>query len=230
MKVDHREIRRWGNPIIGPDVGRLKIRYTALSFSWPEDVRFRYRIVGYDRDWIDAGGDRIARYSGIPPGVHRFEVMACNESGVWSQSADHFEFTMNPRFSQTIWFYVLATVWILLFILLVFRYRIRQIRKRQRILEDLVESRTRESGYGEEQCSTGQDRGGTAEDNGGRCQPHENRASPHRRSRHEEPLQSILGYSELIEMENQRNQGDTGEMARLINEAVVRMLRRSTIC
>ena len=44
----------------GPDRNSFEVRYTALSFVKPEQLRFRHRLVGLDADWIDAGDRRSA--------------------------------------------------------------------------------------------------------------------------------------------------------------------------
>ncbi len=70
---------------VGPGMRRVEFHYTALSFTAPERVRFRYRLDGLDLDWVEAGGRRVAEYSQLSPGQYRFHVTACNEDGVWSQ-------------------------------------------------------------------------------------------------------------------------------------------------
>jgi hypothetical protein len=41
----------------------LEISYTALSLTIPERVRFRYQLVGSDKNWQDAGTRRQAFYT-----------------------------------------------------------------------------------------------------------------------------------------------------------------------
>ena len=65
--------------MFGPGVQKLEIRYTAMSYLWPERVRFRYKLEGYDRDWVDAGTRREAFYTNPPRGGSR--------SGCWPATA-----------------------------------------------------------------------------------------------------------------------------------------------
>ena len=67
-----------------PHQNSFEIRYTALSFVKPEQIRFRYRLVGLDDDWVEAGDRRTAGVLPIPPGRYEFQVMAANSDGVWS--------------------------------------------------------------------------------------------------------------------------------------------------
>ena len=45
---------------LGPGKSRLDFYYTALSFVAPEKVRFKYKLEGFDSDWVDGGTRRIA--------------------------------------------------------------------------------------------------------------------------------------------------------------------------
>src|SRR6185369_1887631 len=69
---------------LSPRHHRLEFDFTALSFRAPENVRFRYRLDGFDDDWVEAGRQRQAAYSRLPAGDYRFQVTACNSDGVWS--------------------------------------------------------------------------------------------------------------------------------------------------
>ncbi|MCX6928940.1 MAG: triple tyrosine motif-containing protein, partial [Verrucomicrobia bacterium] len=86
---------------IGPGARRVEFRYTALSFTAPERVRFRYRLDGLDTDWVDAGGRRVAEYPHLPPGEYRFRVIACNEDLFWSEREAGLALICRAAFWQT---------------------------------------------------------------------------------------------------------------------------------
>jgi signal transduction histidine kinase/sugar lactone lactonase YvrE len=97
------------NPlIIPPRRRRFEFHYTGLYFSAPEKIRFRYRLNGLDADWVEAGGRRVAYYNYVPPGRYRFEVVAHNGNGVWSETGAGVALTVRPQFWQTWWFITLA--------------------------------------------------------------------------------------------------------------------------
>ena len=64
----------------------MDIRFTALKFSAPRNITFKYRLDGLDREWIDAGRERVAHFSHLAPGEYRFRVKACNNDGIWNVS------------------------------------------------------------------------------------------------------------------------------------------------
>lgn len=107
-RIDNREQNTnflnsaWNSSItIPPGNEQLDISYTALNFSAPQAVRFRYRLEGHETGWTDAGGLRLAHYPGLPPGDYQFHVIACNEDGAWNTNGAILEIVALPQFWQT---------------------------------------------------------------------------------------------------------------------------------
>ena len=123
----------------------IEIGYTALSFSIPEKIQFRYKLEGRDQKWQDAGTRREVFYSDLAPDRYRFHVMASNNDGVWNETGDTLEFSIAPTFYQTNWFRAsLAAVFVAILWGL-YRLRLYQVarefsaqtRERARIARDL---------------------------------------------------------------------------------------------
>jgi signal transduction histidine kinase len=98
---------------IPPGRHHVEFEYTGLSIVAPEKVRFKCRLNGFDLEWANVGGKRVATYNYIPPGSYSFQVTACNNDGVWNESGASLAFEVLPYFWQTTWFLVvsgLATV------------------------------------------------------------------------------------------------------------------------
>ncbi|HXF06711.1 MAG TPA: sigma 54-interacting transcriptional regulator [Blastocatellia bacterium] len=127
-----------------PGRGDLEIHFTAISFIVPEKVRFRYRLEGYDREWVDAGTRRVAYYTNLPPGDYRFRVIASNRDGVWNETGATFAVSLRPHFYQTLWFYALMMLALMGSGWGVNRLRMRRLLRRTRELEAAVASRTAE--------------------------------------------------------------------------------------
>jgi signal transduction histidine kinase len=101
-----------------------------LSFVSPEKVTFRYRLVGYDKAWLDAGTRREAFYTNLPPGNFEFRVEARNADGVWSTQPGLLRFIVEPKLYQRWWFFPLLLLVLALAIAAGWRVRIRQLRTR----------------------------------------------------------------------------------------------------
>lgn len=109
---------------------RFVFDYAALSFSAPGKVRFRYKLDGFDHAWIDAGTQRSAWYTNLPPGHYTFEVMATNNDGLWSAQPASLAFQLRPWFYQTIWFYLLLAFLLALLGYGIYLWRLRHVESR----------------------------------------------------------------------------------------------------
>ena len=85
LRARNRIVPRTSSGIrLAPNERRFEVRFTGIDLRAPEQLRFRYRLDGVDPDWIDAGDSRVATYTNVPPGRHRFRVEAINGDGVAS--------------------------------------------------------------------------------------------------------------------------------------------------
>jgi signal transduction histidine kinase len=118
----------------GPHTSSIQIEYTALSFSIPERVKFRYKLEGVDADWQDVGIRRQANYSNLGPGTYRFLVTAANDDGVWNERGASLEFYIAPAFYQTAWFRAACCITFLALVWMLYRLRLRHLTRRSQQL------------------------------------------------------------------------------------------------
>lgn len=110
-----------------PGTRKLEFRFTAPSFVAPEQVKFRYRLDGFDRAWTDAGTQRRAAYTNLSPGAYTFRVQARNEDGVWSATAASARVTIRPYVWQTRWFLAAVAGVLVVVVLVMHRLRVRVV-------------------------------------------------------------------------------------------------------
>jgi PAS domain S-box-containing protein len=144
VEVNRNVVALDGEVRLPPGRGDLEFRYAALSFAQPEKIRYRYRLVGIDEDWVEAGARRIATYSGVNPGRHRFQVLACNNDGVWNRSGASCDFYLTPHFYETWWFYSLVAALVVGSAIGFYHLRMRTLRRREQRLAALVHERTKD--------------------------------------------------------------------------------------
>ena len=124
--------------LISPGKHQLDFRYTALSFKAPEKVAFRYRLQGFEEDWVDGGTKRSAHYGPLRPGKYRFQVLACNNDGVWNEDGSAINLLVQPHFWQTWWFETSTTTAAIIALILTVRYVVKA--KMRRKLERLEQA------------------------------------------------------------------------------------------
>ena len=111
----------------------ISFSFSAISYTLPEKNTFRYRLNGFDSDWIIAGDRRYANYTNIPSGDYEFELQVANNEGVWNQLIYKVPTTIGRPWWATWWFRILAFVLIVTAVVLIYKYRVNQIRKETKI-------------------------------------------------------------------------------------------------
>ncbi|MXV16979.1 sensor histidine kinase [Hufsiella ginkgonis] len=126
------------------DENRLTFHYTALHFKNPRLNQYAYRLDGYDRSWIPAGGQRSAVYTSLSPGTYVFRVKAANADGVWSPGDASITLVISPPWWRTWWAYCGYTILFIAATWAFIEHRSRSVRRRNRELEENVNLRTAE--------------------------------------------------------------------------------------
>lgn len=116
--------------VLPPHTRTVTLGYTAASYLAPQRVTFRYRLIGADADWQEAGYQREATYANLAPGRYRFEVTAANGDGLWNTADASIPFEIRPAFYQTRWFLLLCALAAALAALNLFRLKLRQVETR----------------------------------------------------------------------------------------------------
>lgn len=133
-----------GTILMEPRQRNFEIVFTGLSLLTPEKVTFRYRLRGFDEDWIEAGGRRQAFYTNVPAGDYTFQVMASNNEGVWSEEPAELQIRVGSFFYEESWFYLVLVLTGSLLVVAFVQQRLRHLKKREEELTQAVEERTLE--------------------------------------------------------------------------------------
>ena len=125
----------------------VAFEYAALTFTDESRVRYRTRLRGFDAQWSPETHDVKIRYTNLPAILfarrYDFEVQARNDGGAWSPPLA-YRFSIAPPVGMRWWAAILYLVAAAIALRLSYRYRTRQLKRRNRMLEDLVLARTEE--------------------------------------------------------------------------------------
>ena len=142
--VDDKDLPLGIEQTIQPGNHRYIFDYSVLSFTAPEKNSIKFRLIGYDKDWIVSKGDQRAFYTGLEPGKYRFEVIGSNNDGVWATTPAVYTFEVEPMYYQTTWFKGLILVAFMFGIWALIWWRTKATRVANLKLEQQVVQRTAE--------------------------------------------------------------------------------------
>ncbi|HYG07001.1 MAG TPA: ATP-binding protein [Stenotrophomonas sp.] len=116
-------------PLVIADGDRdLHIVARMLSFSDSDANSYRFKLSGYDPDWIDVGPSGERLFSRLPAGEYTLEVQGKTVDGVWSKVRT-VAFRVLPPWWRSHWgMAALAGVGVLLLLMAVLAYR-RRLRR-----------------------------------------------------------------------------------------------------
>jgi ligand-binding sensor domain-containing protein len=117
------------NVRLAPNTSTIEIDYSAVTFSSPKKVQYRYRLDGFDREWREVGTRREAVYTNLTPGRYRFRVGAANNEKGFSIEGAAIDFVLLPTFYQTLWFYGATALALGLALWMLWRLRVRHLQR-----------------------------------------------------------------------------------------------------
>lgn len=139
--------------IFAYDQNHLTFKFVGVSLTNPGKVKYSFKLDGFDEDWSPLLNKNEITYASLPHGEFTFQVKAMNSDGLLNATPTEYKFTITPPFWKTKWFYFLCIVLGLLLILMIDRLRVSKLRADKSRLEKMVESRTVELAYKNEELA-----------------------------------------------------------------------------
>lgn len=122
------------------DFSNLKFEFLGISFRSGKDLKYQYRLLGFDSTWKTLPYNTpYVSYSSLPWGNYTFEAKAINESGIESNT-QKISFSVEKPFWEQKGFYIFLLIFFTGIIILVTRYQIRRIHKRHEMEKKLIQS------------------------------------------------------------------------------------------
>jgi anti-sigma regulatory factor (Ser/Thr protein kinase) len=122
------------------DQNHIGFDFTGINLSAPENVHYKWKLEGFDKDWSPEVKRKDATYSNLPPGDYTFQVKASNEDGVWNPVPATINFRILKPFWMEVWFIASYSILLALLLLLLFRWRVRVVRKNAEVFRQKLET------------------------------------------------------------------------------------------
>ncbi len=119
----------------------ISFEFASMDFTDPGKNLYRYKLEGFDKDWINSGNTYSANYTNLDPGTYTFQVKGSNNDDTWNEIGTSLKVVILPPWYMTWWFRTLVVLAVASAAYGFYRYRLSQALKlqsiRDRIASDL---------------------------------------------------------------------------------------------
>ncbi|CAG0942159.1 hypothetical protein ANRL1_00826, partial [Anaerolineae bacterium] len=116
--------------------------FAALSYAQSEKNQYAYRLEDFDPRWNPIGAKRFGRYTNLPGGTYTLRIIGSNNDNIWNEQGIAIKVTVVPPIWETWWLRGLVILFVTAVAAGGFRWRVRDMRARNRELEKQVDERT----------------------------------------------------------------------------------------
>jgi signal transduction histidine kinase/CheY-like chemotaxis protein/streptogramin lyase len=117
--------------VLGPEDRDLIVTARLLSFANPQGNRYRYRVSGYDQNWVMQASDGERLLSRLPSGQYAIDVQAATSHGQWTPSRTLSVEVQPPWWRSNGAILAYLVLWLLLVAVVVYVARVRLRRRQQ---------------------------------------------------------------------------------------------------
>lgn len=126
---------------LGPSENFFSLGFSALFFENPQQVNYRYRLKGFNDEWIESGTTNFVSFTSLNPGSYTLEVTATTSPKQWNNKTASIEIEVLPPFWRTWWFMAVVAALMITSLYAAHQYRVNQKlqleRLRTKIASDL---------------------------------------------------------------------------------------------
>ena len=108
----------------------LSFDYVAFNFRNTDQNLYKYKMEGYDENWVEAGVRRFASYTNLPIGSYTFKVIGSNNDGVWNEVGASYKLTILPPWYRTYFAYATYIIILVLGFRSFVKYREKKTKER----------------------------------------------------------------------------------------------------
>ncbi len=112
----------------------LKIDFTSLAFSQRKNIQYRYKLLGFDKEWNYTNGENAyALYPKLPYKSYKL-IVEVSDDNEWYSSESTLEFTILPPWWRSVWAYLIYFIIISVIAFIIARYSYNWVTMKRRIV------------------------------------------------------------------------------------------------
>lgn len=108
----------------------FSFEFAALDYTAPDTNQYKYKMEGFNADWIDLGNKHDITFTNLDPGTYVFRVIGSNNDDVWNQSGASLQVIISPPLWRTLWFQAALVLFAVCLFIVWHRNRMKHLRLR----------------------------------------------------------------------------------------------------
>lgn len=113
----------------------FQIEFSSTNFAQVAKNEYAYRLIGFDKDWVNIKNQHSISYTNVPPGSYTLEIKSGRESH-WNEVGVRLEINIIPPFWATWWFRSSLILLTISAIWGAYRWHIANIRREEKLKAD----------------------------------------------------------------------------------------------
>ncbi len=134
-KVIKTDFTRKKTVVLSHNENFFTIHFSSMDYTAPEKNRYKYKLEGINKNWVEVEQLNKASYTDIDPGEYVFKVMGTNNDHIWSNEPVELRIILEPPFYRTAWFYLTVFLLFAAIIFIYVRLRILSLKKEKNNVE-----------------------------------------------------------------------------------------------
>lgn len=106
----------------------FSFEFAALDYTAPGTNQYKYKMEGFNNDWIDLGNKHDITFTNLDPGPYVFRIIGSNNDDVWNHGGASVKVIVSPPFWRTLWFQALMVLLVVFLFISFHRYRMQHLR------------------------------------------------------------------------------------------------------
>ena len=125
----------------------VTVNFAALSYVNPGKNSYRFRLDGYEKDWVDGGNQNFVRYTNLEPGKYVLHIQGSNNDGVWNAEGLSLVIRVLPPWWATWWMKAIYSVVFIALIALMWLWAARRSEREHTVQIERLERRKEHEVY-----------------------------------------------------------------------------------
>ncbi len=138
-RILHSSLNSTSEIVLKHNQNFFSINFTSLNYYNSHKCRFDYILEGFTKSWVEAGEERMAGFTNVPPGKYTLKIKATNEDGIYGQEIRRLSIIIQQPYWNTIAAYLVYLLVLILIISLIIKYIERRSQVRQQLEMDQLE-------------------------------------------------------------------------------------------